>query len=343
MSSLRRQWVIKECVEEMLSLTYLAKKWNSKPFYCSPGSIKEWVAEAGLTVPEQNGVAIYPVTPFKPTNCRLVFCHMELLRSSTSNTVHLTQLAATNTTNLCNVFLPIIPSILDDLLDRYRVGNLLEAMKMVREDQSKFTFREKVLVSETKSLECVQEGKAIELFFKYLELAGPNVVLVGVDENTIGVLLQKLESHNAAKFLQLVVGYTWWRRIVAGGAYDMEREWRLDDLFCADSNTCPMVAAQLRDGVRKVALRQGKGKYGFASLEIEDQQILSDFADRVGISMMVEPRVTTEKIETNEEDREVVELTNSFLPVPSTSFVLHKLDKVDIASDSRGDLLRSVP
>ena len=93
----------------------------------------------------------------------------------------------------------------------------------------------------------------------------------------------------------------------------------------------------MRNGVRKVALRQGKGKYGFASLETEDQQILSDFADRVGISMMVEPRVTTEEIEANEKDREVVELTNSFLPVPSTSFVLNKLDKVDISSDSDND------
>ena len=334
----RRQWLVKECVEERLNLTYLAKKWTSKPFYCNPGSIKEWVAEAGLTVPEQNRVAIYPATPFRPTNCKLVFCHMEIFRSSFSPTVHLTQLAATNTTNLCNVFLPIIPSILDDLLDRYRVGNLLEAMKMVREDRSTFIFREKVLVSETKRLECVQEGKAMELFFKYLELAGPNVVLVGVDENAIGVLLQKLESYNAAKFLQLVVGYTWWRRILAGGAYDMEREWRLDDFHAyktKKSNTYPVVAARLRNAVRKVALRQGKGKYGgFGGLETEDQQILSDFADRVGISMMVEPRVTTEEIEANEKDREVVELTNSFLPVPSTSFILHKLDKVDISSDS---------
>ena len=72
-----------------------------------------------------------------------------------------------------------------------------------------FLFREKALVSETNRLECVKEEDAMELFLKYLELAGPNVVLVGMDEDSVGVLLQKLESHNAAKFLQLVVGYTW--------------------------------------------------------------------------------------------------------------------------------------
>ena len=70
-------------------------------------------------------------------------------------------------------------------------------MKIVREDQQTFLFREKALVSETKRLECVTEKKAMELFFRYLEHVGPNIVLVGVDEDSIGMLLQKLESHNA--------------------------------------------------------------------------------------------------------------------------------------------------
>ena len=86
-------------------------------------------------------------------------------------------------------------------------------MKIVREDQQTFLFREKALVSETKRLECVTEKKAMELFFRYLEHVGPNIVLVGVDEDSIGMLLQKLESHNAKNFLQSVVGYTWWKRI----------------------------------------------------------------------------------------------------------------------------------
>ena len=159
--------------------------------------VKKWVQEAGLTVPEQKSVAIYPESLFRPKNCKPVFCHMELLHSSTSTTVHLTQLAATNTTNFANIFLPILPSLLPDLLDRYRVGNLIEVMKVLKEDRQTFLFREHALVSETKRLECVQE------------LAGPNVVLVGVDEDSIGVLLQKLKSQDAKKFLQLVVGYTW--------------------------------------------------------------------------------------------------------------------------------------
>ena len=111
------------------------------------------------------------------------------------------------------------------------MGNLLEMRKVFREDQQTFLFREHALVSETKRLECVQKKMAMELFFKYLELAGPNVVLVGVDEDSIGVLLQKLKSKDAKTFLQLVVGYTWWTRIFGGG--DCNLDWKLDDFHAS--------------------------------------------------------------------------------------------------------------
>ena len=77
--SVKLQWIVKECVEEMISVTYLANKWG-----CSYNQIRTWVQRAGLTVPEQKSVAIYPESPFRPKKCKLGFCHMELLRSSTS-------------------------------------------------------------------------------------------------------------------------------------------------------------------------------------------------------------------------------------------------------------------
>ena len=198
---------------------------------------------------------------------------MELFRSSTSTTTHLTQLAATNTTNLCNIFLPILPTVLVDLLDRYRVGNLLEAMKIIREDQQTFLFRDETLVSEAKRFECVQEKKAMELFFKYLEHVGPNIVLVGVDEDSIGVLLQKLESHNANKFLQSVVGYTWWKRIlglqVVARVQFLELDCKLDEFYASEigisenhanhNTTCPIVASKLREAARFIALDMDRG------------------------------------------------------------------------------------
>ena len=340
----KRRWIIKECAEEMISVAYLARRWR-----CSSNSIEGLVKEAGLKIPEQNIAAIYPETPFRPKNCQLVFCHLELLRSSSYPTIYLTQLAATNANNNCNIFVPIVPSILENLSDMYSVGNLLEAMKIVKDDQGSFLFRDQVSMSETRRLECVEEEKALELFFKYLELAGPNVVLVGVDEDAIGVLLQKLEEHNASKLLELVVGYTWWSRILGGGPYhDLGLDWNLDDFYTSkigdgvcckgrrlrkQINTCPVVVKKLRAALRYVANEEA----GISHFESVD---FSEFADGVGISMLIEPRVPEEQMEAfedfvnkEEERKEMVQLTNSFHPVPTTSFVLHKLEKVDLSSD----------
>ena len=64
------------------------------------------------------------------------------------------------------------------------------------------------------SVKCVSEEEALLAFFAFLETVGPRVLLVGLDEETVGVLLQKLEHQHEAKFRSLVVGYTWWNRIL---------------------------------------------------------------------------------------------------------------------------------
>ena len=37
---------------------------------------------------------------------------------------------------------------------------------------------------------------------------------MGLDEDTLGVLMQKLKSQDRARFLEQVDGFTWWRRIL---------------------------------------------------------------------------------------------------------------------------------
>ena len=37
---------------------------------------------------------------------------------------------------------------------------------------------------------------------------------MGVDEGSLGVLIQKLKELDRASFLKQVVGYTWWRRVL---------------------------------------------------------------------------------------------------------------------------------
>ena len=56
------------------------------------------------------------------------------------------------------------------------------------ESTSTFLFRPTVLVRQVDRVECVSEEEAIDAFFAFLEAVGPNVVLVGVDEDTVSVL-----------------------------------------------------------------------------------------------------------------------------------------------------------
>ena len=37
---------------------------------------------------------------------------------------------------------------------------------------------------------------------------------VGLDEDTLGVLMQKMKELDRVSFLKQVVGYTWWGRIL---------------------------------------------------------------------------------------------------------------------------------
>ena len=82
------------------------------------------------------------------------------------------------------------------------------------ESTSTFLFRPTVLVSEVERVECVSEEAAISAFFAFLKFVGPNVVLVGLDEDTVGVLIQKLKTKDKPEFWSLVAGYTWWKRIL---------------------------------------------------------------------------------------------------------------------------------
>ena len=46
-----------------------------------------------------------------------------------------------------------------------------------------------------------------------------NFSKVGLDEDSVGVLMQKLKESNRARFVKQVEGYTWWRRILKYSSY----------------------------------------------------------------------------------------------------------------------------
>ena len=82
------------------------------------------------------------------------------------------------------------------------------------EERNTFLFRPTILVEEVARVVCVPEKEALCSFLKFLEDHGPNIILVGLDEDTMGVLMQKLKSHDRARFLKQVDGFTWWRKIL---------------------------------------------------------------------------------------------------------------------------------
>ena len=107
----------------------------------------------------------------------MVFCHLEYLRCSSSPDFHLTQLAAVAPGHE-PVFFPVLPSVLPDILDNYKVeGDLLQVLTMTREDNA-FLFGSTVLVEEAPRTMCLSETVALQKFIEYLQNVGSNIILV---------------------------------------------------------------------------------------------------------------------------------------------------------------------
>ena len=113
---------------------------------------------------------------------KIVFCHLEYLKSSLSPDLHLTQLAACPfpaAPDYLSVFIPVAPPVLVEYLDHYKVGgDLMQSLTMVREGSDTFLFRPPVLVEEVQRVVCVPERAALCTFLDFLEMIGPNIILV---------------------------------------------------------------------------------------------------------------------------------------------------------------------
>ena len=108
---------------------------------------------------------------------------------------------------------------------------------MIRKDNGTFLFQSPILVdqSQGEGLACVSEAEALCTFLDIMDRAGPNIILVifsrncalsifpqeGLDEDSVGVLMQKLKRANIKK--KGVDGYSWWGRILkySGSKYKM--------------------------------------------------------------------------------------------------------------------------
>ena len=93
------------------------------------------------------------------------------------------------------------------------MSSILKRYFSREENPSRLLFQPAALSKQIEPVRCVSEEKALEAFMAFLETVGPRIVLVGLDEETLGVLLQKLEVRCHDQFWSLVTGFAWWKKL----------------------------------------------------------------------------------------------------------------------------------
>ena len=234
---------------------------------------------------------------------------------------------------------------LEDYLDHCKIGgDLLTHLNMAREDQSTFLFRPPVLVKMTERVECVTESEAMEHFLAFLEATGGNIILVSllsssthatasppnpqvcVDEDTTGVLMEKLKKVDKERFRGLVVGYSWWRRVLKHKKFPKYKTVELEDYSAANLpvRSTPMkmtskhVARMLNEAVRNMSDAQ-------AGSPLDGQ-----FLSLVSVSSKLKALTTPRPVSTGPE---TLELINSLRPDLPATLTVERLEQVHLESD----------
>ena len=76
----------------------------------------------------------------------------------------------------------------------------MQALHMTKEKDGTFLFRSQFeFVQEDEKIWCVAEREALTSFLDFLEKF-PNAIILGVDENSVSILVKKLKLLNKKKF-----------------------------------------------------------------------------------------------------------------------------------------------
>eukprot|EP00092_Neocalanus_flemingeri_P006012 GFUD01006478.1.p1 GENE.GFUD01006478.1~~GFUD01006478.1.p1 ORF type:complete len:613 (-),score=116.47 GFUD01006478.1:6-1694(-) len=252
----------------------------------------------------------------KAGNYPVVSTHIELFRSNKSPSNKLTQVS-------CCVsgyafFRAIKPRGLESYLDNYKLGgDLLKALNMTREDDGTFLYRcQFEIVDDDDKIFFVDERKALKELLDFLQNF-PGCVILGVDEDSVAILVKKLKEVNRDKFKELVVGFTYWKRVlkyndVAGyGSLDLEEYFA--QTFQEDLSSFSISGVLLKSVLEVSTTRP----------------LLYKLCKRIGC---------LEKAINLEYDRkanvENVEVYSSFRPFVSATFSAEMLEQVIVSSES---------
>jgi hypothetical protein len=208
---------------------------------------------------------------------------------------------------------------------------------MTRQDDGRYFFRKKLQVLRPgMEVTCVMENVALEEFFFFLERikkSGFKIVLVGVDEDTVAVLVNKLRAVDSTRFDQVVSGYSYWRRILKKLDVTGSRKIGLEDYYerairkLHVSLTAKGVARVLYTSVRK--LREVPGV-------VEDQEEDRKFVSLTCLRTDWLP-IPMQRETPAEGTEEEIEVYSSFRPDSSLFIKVQKVDEICIDDSNNGE------
>ena len=257
--------------------------------------------------------------------------HLEFFRSSKHSFQKLTQIGCVVSDSNPDLFFKAMkPSGIETYLDTYRIGgDLLQALHMTREEDGTFLFRSRFEdPEETDDVVCISEEEALKSFFGFLQKFSGCVIL-GVDEETVSILLKKLRNVVKCDISDVVKGFTHWRRVLkhidVAGYNNLDLEEFYTHLVGKDLpsfNTALDISSVLLKSVQEVHKRKkGDIKSSDSSFYNLCKKIEFLSPPKKGVSE------TKNRVEN-------VEVFSSFRPSVCATFSAEKLEQIVLSSDS---------
>jgi len=267
-------------------------------------------------------------------NYSVVSIHVEVFRSSKSSTTKLTQIGCTLWgQELQGFFRAVKPRGLEKYLDTCKLGgDLLRALHMTREDDGTFQFRSQFeIIEHEKKINCVEERKALKDLLQYLRKI-PNCLLLGVDEDTIAILDQRLRDEKKEKLKNIVSGFTCWKLVLKYLKIDGYRKIDLEE-FYSDMVKAPLPSFVSAKDISEVLLKAVRHVMTRLAKEGSDQlQMFYTLCRK--IEFLSKPRRV-------EYDRkapvENLEVYSSLRPFVSATISAQQMEQVAISSESEDD------
>ena len=108
---------------------------------------------------------------------------------------------------------------------------------------------------------CVEEDAALSSLLEFLQKY-PNCIIVGVDEDTVAILMKRLRRVDREK-VKSVVGFTYWKRVLKYLDVDNYKSVDLEEYYYENLNQLELPSAEEFCERRDLQEKRWKEEYGF--------------------------------------------------------------------------------